>query len=132
MRAARRLQISQRCPPSRGLAPFESARGPVADRRAKLLIQFAVEGSLSGAYAQRTEIFHSSLGSAMPGHQFRLKPPVSLIRRQPHLARWPLREHPLDPQIALANGGSERLPRLRQIRRLTIQPSDRRLSVHDA
>ena len=30
----------------------ESARGPDADRHVKLLIQFAVEGSLSGAYSQ--------------------------------------------------------------------------------
>jgi adenylate cyclase len=30
----------------------ESARGPDADRRVKLLIHFAVEGSLSGAYSQ--------------------------------------------------------------------------------
>src|SRR6266542_168254 len=33
------------------LGACESARGPDADRRAKLLIQFAVEGSLSGAYS---------------------------------------------------------------------------------
>jgi len=31
----------------------ESARGPDADRHVKLLIQFAVEGSLSGAYSHR-------------------------------------------------------------------------------
>ena len=30
----------------------KSARGPDADRHVKLLIQFAVEGSLSGAYSQ--------------------------------------------------------------------------------
>ena len=30
----------------------ESARGPDADRHVKLLSQFAVEGSLSGAYSQ--------------------------------------------------------------------------------
>ncbi len=30
----------------------ESARGPDANRRVKLLIQFAVEGSLAGAYSQ--------------------------------------------------------------------------------
>ena len=35
------------------LGACESARGPDADRRVKLLIQFAVEGSLSGAYSQR-------------------------------------------------------------------------------
>jgi len=32
----------------------ESARGPDADRHVKLLIQFAVEGSLSGAYSHRS------------------------------------------------------------------------------
>src|SRR6266481_430909 len=32
----------------------ESARGPDADRHVKLLIQFAVEGSLSGAYSHHT------------------------------------------------------------------------------
>jgi hypothetical protein len=35
------------------LGTCESARGPDADRHVKLLIQFAVEGSLSGAYSQR-------------------------------------------------------------------------------
>ena len=34
------------------LGACESARGPDADRRVKLLSQFAVEGSLSGAYSQ--------------------------------------------------------------------------------
>jgi len=34
------------------LSACESARGPDADRHVKLLIQFAVEGSLSGAYSQ--------------------------------------------------------------------------------
>ena len=33
-----------------GSQDCESALGPDADRRVKLLIQFAVEGSLSGAY----------------------------------------------------------------------------------
>jgi hypothetical protein len=33
------------------LGACESARGPDADRRVKLLIQFAVEGSHSGAYS---------------------------------------------------------------------------------
>ena len=37
------------------LGACESARGPDADRRVKLLIQFAVEGSLSGAYSQQTD-----------------------------------------------------------------------------
>jgi hypothetical protein len=36
------------------LGTCESARGPDADRHVKLLIQFAVEGSLSGAYSQST------------------------------------------------------------------------------
>ena len=36
------------------VAICESARGPNADRRVKLLIQFAVEGSLPGAYSQST------------------------------------------------------------------------------
>ena len=34
------------------LGACESARGPDADRHVKLLIRFAVEGSLSGAYSQ--------------------------------------------------------------------------------
>src|SRR6266702_8584116 len=34
------------------LGTCESARGPDADRHVKLLIQFAVEGSLAGAYSQ--------------------------------------------------------------------------------
>jgi hypothetical protein len=34
------------------LGTCESARGPDADRHVKLLSQFAVEGSLSGAYSQ--------------------------------------------------------------------------------
>jgi hypothetical protein len=37
------------------LGACESARGPDAERRVKLLIQFAVEGSLSGAYSQPRE-----------------------------------------------------------------------------
>jgi hypothetical protein len=35
------------------LGACESARGPDADRHVKLLIQFAVEGSLSGAYSHQ-------------------------------------------------------------------------------
>jgi hypothetical protein len=35
------------------LGACESARGPDAEWHAKLLIEFAVEGSLSGAYSQR-------------------------------------------------------------------------------
>jgi hypothetical protein len=34
------------------LGACESVRGPNADRRVKLLIQFAVEGSLSSVYSQ--------------------------------------------------------------------------------
>jgi hypothetical protein len=42
------------------LSECESARGPDADRHVKLLIQFAVEGSLSGAYSQSGAVKHSS------------------------------------------------------------------------
>jgi hypothetical protein len=38
------------------LGTCESARGPDADRHVKLLSQFAVEGSLSGAYSQLRSI----------------------------------------------------------------------------
>ena len=38
------------------LGTCKSARGPDADRHVKLLIQFAVEGSLSGAYSQRSPL----------------------------------------------------------------------------
>jgi len=37
------------------LGVCKSARGPDADRHVKLLIQFAVEGSLSGAYSQAVD-----------------------------------------------------------------------------
>ena len=37
------------------LGACESARGPDADRGVKLLIQFAVEGSLTSAYSQAAE-----------------------------------------------------------------------------
>jgi len=37
------------------LGTCESARGPDADRHVKLLIQFAVEGSLSGAYSHTSD-----------------------------------------------------------------------------
>jgi hypothetical protein len=40
----------------RGLGTCESARGPDADRHVKLLIQFAVEGSLSGAYSHQEKV----------------------------------------------------------------------------
>ena len=46
-----RLETSQRCPPSRRLGACEFGAGPDADRHVKPLIQFAVEGSLSGAYS---------------------------------------------------------------------------------
>jgi hypothetical protein len=38
------------------LGTCESARGPDADRHVKLLSQFAVEGSLSGAYSHQLQI----------------------------------------------------------------------------
>jgi hypothetical protein len=38
------------------LGTCESARGPDADRHVKLLIQFAVEGSLSGAYSHPVSV----------------------------------------------------------------------------
>jgi hypothetical protein len=41
------------------LGACESARGPVADRRVKLLSQFAVEESHSGAYSHTTTIRHN-------------------------------------------------------------------------
>jgi hypothetical protein len=43
------------------LGTCESARGADADRRVKPLIQFAVEGSLSGAYSHVgcDRLFHS-------------------------------------------------------------------------
>jgi hypothetical protein len=41
----------------------ESARGPDADRHVKLLIQFAVEGSLSGADSQ-SAAHNAQFGSA--------------------------------------------------------------------
>ena len=44
--------MSQRYPPIAWLGACESARGLDADRHVKLLIQFEVEGSLSGAYSQ--------------------------------------------------------------------------------
>src|SRR5450631_2480732 len=45
------------------LGACESTRGPDADRRVKLLIQFAVEGSLSGAYS------HMELAAAVAAPQ---------------------------------------------------------------
>jgi hypothetical protein len=42
------------------LGTCESARGPDADRHVKLLIQFAVEESLSVAYSQPGAVKHSS------------------------------------------------------------------------
>ena len=43
------------------LGACESARGADADRPVKLFIQFAVEGSLSGAYSQLGQAFLSIL-----------------------------------------------------------------------
>ena len=40
-------------------------RGPDADRHVKLLIQFAVEGSLSGAYSQPNGFWPLDLGGAL-------------------------------------------------------------------
>ena len=37
------------------LGACKLARGPDADRHVKLLIQFAVKGSLSGAYSHNTD-----------------------------------------------------------------------------
>jgi hypothetical protein len=50
--------------PSKGPKPpeCESARGPDADRHVKLLIQFAVEGSLSGAYSHRSAVLEGLAG----------------------------------------------------------------------
>jgi hypothetical protein len=48
------------------LGACESARGPDADRHVKLLIQFAVEGSLSGAYS------HAILAVSVFGSTFRV------------------------------------------------------------
>jgi hypothetical protein len=50
------------------LGTCESARGPDADRHVKLLIQFAVEGSLSGAYSHH-DLSDASAGQVdpMPG-----------------------------------------------------------------
>ena len=45
------------------LGTCESARGPDADRHVKLLIQFAVEGSLSGAYSH---LWHETDVSSVP------------------------------------------------------------------
>ena len=47
------------------LGTCESARGPDADRHVKLLSQFAVEGSLSGAYSQLSNGFVAA-GSDSP------------------------------------------------------------------
>ena len=44
--------------PQMDVVPFrcKSARGPDADRHVKLLIQFAVEGALSGAYSHSNRV----------------------------------------------------------------------------
>jgi hypothetical protein len=46
------------------LGTCESARGPDADRHVKLLSQFAVEGSLSGAYSHLVKFRQSSFHCA--------------------------------------------------------------------
>ena len=77
-RAGRRLQISQRCPPSRGLVPVNRRGVPTADRHVKLLIQFAVEGSLSGAHSQSA---NASLQTSAPNRS-------SSIKSEQILASW--------------------------------------------
>src|SRR5271166_1735151 len=65
-RHVERRQEQQR---QHGAYDCESARGPDVDRHVKLLIQFALEGSLSGAYSQSnilrggepTKLVHMSL-----------------------------------------------------------------------
>src|SRR5882757_580319 len=54
------------------LGTCESARGPDADRHVKLLIQFAVEGSLSGAC--------SHLAATIGRQKHNLCPPNVLLR----------------------------------------------------
>ena len=53
------------------LGACESARGPDADRHVKLLIQFAVEGSLSGAYSQSA---NANLQTSAPNRSSSIKP----------------------------------------------------------
>jgi hypothetical protein len=50
------------------LGACESARGPDADRHVKLLIQFAVKGSLSGTYShpERTLIAEDDPDNVVP------------------------------------------------------------------
>jgi hypothetical protein len=48
------------------LCACESARGPDADRHVKLLIQFAVEGSLSGVYSHAIDQQTSTVGGKRP------------------------------------------------------------------
>ena len=52
------------------LGACESARGPDADRRVKLLIQFAVEGSLSGAHSQSA---NANLQTSAPNRSSSIK-----------------------------------------------------------
>src|SRR5437762_9553472 len=70
MAGARRLQISQRCHAIARLGACESARGPDADRHVKLLIQFAVEGSLSGAHSQSA---NANLQTSAPNRSTSIK-----------------------------------------------------------
>jgi hypothetical protein len=55
------------------LCACESARGPDADRHVKLLIQFAVEGSLSGAYSQRSLLSASNAWPPIQGLEVQMK-----------------------------------------------------------
>jgi hypothetical protein len=61
-------KASQRCRAIARLGTCESARGPDADRHVKLLSQFAVEGSLSGAYSHPD--LKSRRFSRCPNQQF--------------------------------------------------------------
>jgi len=54
------------------LGTCESARGPDADRHVKLLSQFAVEGSLSGAYSHLRHALRHSFASRGCGRGVRL------------------------------------------------------------
>jgi hypothetical protein len=49
------------------LRACESARGPDADRHVKLLIQFALEGSLSGAYSHSENCRHTTVSKKRRG-----------------------------------------------------------------
>src|SRR5437660_6265303 len=49
------------------LRACESARDPEADRHVKLLIQFALEGSLSGAYSHSENCRHTTVSKKRRG-----------------------------------------------------------------